>query len=204
MKTLLVYLIRNLVNGKLYVGQTSTSIAQRWREHKSNAVRGRKCALHSAIQKYGSASFSVEKLQECLTKEEMDFVEILYIALFKSRAPAGYNLTEGGDWVYDRTGSKLSSEHKEAIRRGNLGRKHPPCTEEYRRKQRESHLGHAHSEAHKQHQSEGLKRAYALGRATGMLGKKHSEETKSKLRGPRGPQKNARKVWSQARRDASF
>jgi len=165
-----IYLIRNLVNDKMYVGQTRNSLIRRWTEHKSSAKLMRECALAGALRKHGVDAFSIEPLHTCITKEEMDFVEMFYISLLETKAPKGYNLTDGGDYVFDRTGSILSPEHIAAIRRGTLGHKHPPRTEEWRKKQRISHLGQKPSEETKKKRSDGLRRAHASGK-WGTLGK---------------------------------
>lgn len=50
-----VYLIRNLVNGKCYVGKTELSVEHRWKEHQCYARNNYGNALvHKAIRKYGS------------------------------------------------------------------------------------------------------------------------------------------------------
>lgn len=38
---MIVYLIRNKLNGKGYVGQTIRSLEQRWPEHKAALIAGR-------------------------------------------------------------------------------------------------------------------------------------------------------------------
>lgn len=54
-----IYLIRNLVNGKGYVGKTQVTVAERFRNHKYDAKRGSICPLHRAMRKYGVECFSV-------------------------------------------------------------------------------------------------------------------------------------------------
>jgi group I intron endonuclease len=168
---MLVYLITNEATGKLYVGQTKQSMTRRLTEHRSNAKHGRRCALHAAINKYGREKFSITELHRCESKEEMDFTEMFYIALLGTKSPFGYNLTDGGEPVFDCTGRKLTSEHIAAIRRGTVGCKHPPRTAEWRRKQRESHLGQKATPEAIASRAAGLRRAWADGRMTGTRGK---------------------------------
>lgn len=47
---MLVYLVRNLVNGKVYVGKTTRTLAHRWCNHKSLARRDGTAFLQTAIR----------------------------------------------------------------------------------------------------------------------------------------------------------
>ena len=59
-----IYKITNLVNGKVYIGQ-SQDIYSRWKEHKY-ARNKRECfALYGAFKKYGLDNFSFEIVEEC-------------------------------------------------------------------------------------------------------------------------------------------
>lgn len=83
-----IYKIENLINGKIYIGQ-SIHIEKRWSEH----CKASSCSLISkAIKKYGKDNFSFQILEECsvdsLTKKESE-----YIAKYNSLAPNGYNIT---------------------------------------------------------------------------------------------------------------
>lgn len=125
-----VYLITNLITKKMYIGQTILSLEHRWGQHKSDSkrMRGPLHLVHS-IRKYGSEQFFMQLLHECETKEEMDFVEMFYIILLNTKAPNGYNLTDGGDGTQGFSGWKASEETKAKLRlRKNiwLGRKHKP------------------------------------------------------------------------------
>lgn len=48
-----IYKITNNINGKIYIGQTKTSIERRFISHKSAARRGINYILYKAIRKYG-------------------------------------------------------------------------------------------------------------------------------------------------------
>lgn len=90
-----IYKIQNIENNKIYIGQ-SIDIAQRWREHRSDALINRdNSILHKAIKKYGEFNFSYEIIEECL-KEKLDEREIYWIQYYNSMAPNGYNQTSGG------------------------------------------------------------------------------------------------------------
>lgn len=91
-----IYKITNLINGKVYIGQTYRTLAKRWSEHR----KPRSCCsyLRHAIEKYGPESFQLEQLASCVSKVNADFVEQLLIAEYRSTdAEHGYNLTLGGE-----------------------------------------------------------------------------------------------------------
>ena len=112
-----VYLLTNTVTGKLYVGQTTVGLKHRWGQHKSDTkrMRGPHHLVHS-MRKHGHEVFIMELLHECETKEEMDFVEMFYIAFLNTKSPNGYNLTDGGDGTQGRSGWKASEETKAKLR----------------------------------------------------------------------------------------
>ena len=89
---MIVYKITNLLNGKVYVGQTVRTLEARIDQHK----RRTKSAISQAIGKYGWENFKVEVLEECETQEELNEREKFWIKFFDCIAPKGYNLNEGG------------------------------------------------------------------------------------------------------------
>lgn len=115
-----IYVIRNLLNGKLYVGQTTRGVAQRWRGHIKGLVVGRTYhGLKGAMMKYGIDNFSLELLDTADTREELDAKERAWIASLGSLVPGGYNLKDGG-----QEGSSYSAESRERNRQAQLGKKH--------------------------------------------------------------------------------
>ena len=90
-----VYKITNKVNGKIYIGQTSRSIEERFFEHKRDAFRetNSKRPLYSAIRKYGIDAFSIELIEETENPLEREKYWIEYFGSFKN----GYNATVGGE-----------------------------------------------------------------------------------------------------------
>lgn len=95
-----IYLLRCVVNEKLYVGQTKQVVIYRWRAHVHDALhrRGRvHCpALRNAIRKHGASTFEIYVLDKCESQEDANIRERAWIAELKCRAPDGYNLDEGG------------------------------------------------------------------------------------------------------------
>ena len=90
-----VYKYTNLINGKVYIGQTKTSLIKR---AGSNGKGYRGCRhFYSAISKYGWENFIPTILKDNLTKKQADFFEIYYINKYQStNSKNGYNLSTGG------------------------------------------------------------------------------------------------------------
>ena len=85
------------MSDKIYIGQTVRTIKQRLQEHICDAQRGSNYAIHNAIRKYGGKHFKTEEICRCKSKELIDRCEIFCIKYFKSKAPCGYNLADGGE-----------------------------------------------------------------------------------------------------------
>lgn len=94
-----IYKITNLINSKSYIGQ-SINIEKRWYEHKYKSQCENDSSFNSilymAFRKYGIDNFKFEVLEELKTIEELDRKEQYYIKLYKTIAPNGYNILEGG------------------------------------------------------------------------------------------------------------
>jgi len=89
-----LYIIRNTVNDKVYIGKTYNTIEQRFKEHKQDAKRGIENKFYNAIRKYGNDKFYIEliaQFEEGILEEK----EIEYIAKYDSYHN-GYNSTLGG------------------------------------------------------------------------------------------------------------
>lgn len=100
----IIYKIENITNGKVYIGQTITPLAQRMSKHYSKAKTIENLTgIDAAIKLYGKENFKVEILEEC-SPEELDEKERYYIQLYDSYNN-GYNLTLGGQ---DGIGSKIN------------------------------------------------------------------------------------------------
>ncbi len=136
----IIYLALNVVRCKAYVGQTVTSIRERWRYHLYHAKRDYQYPLYHAIRKYGEGAFVVVKLNEAWTRCELNEQEVKYIWSLKTLWPHGYNLDPGGK---GRSGFKHSEETKRKISVGNKGR---ILSAETRQKISRSHFGICPSE----------------------------------------------------------
>ena len=86
-----IYKIENLINHKIYIGQ-SIQIERRLQKHKTIKDD---LYIHRAIQKYGVDNFSFEVIQEC-DQQQLSQREIYWIDFYNSLIPNGYNMIPGG------------------------------------------------------------------------------------------------------------
>jgi group I intron endonuclease len=92
-----VYVIKNQINGKIYVGQTSRGTRRRWVQHVSDCHRGLDLYLYRAMRKYGQENFSIEVIDHAQTREELDSLEHFWVEKLGARdSSVGYNMKEGG------------------------------------------------------------------------------------------------------------
>lgn len=92
-----IYKITNDVNGKVYIGKTSSSLERRWKEH-IGSIGKRDCKdrpLYRAMNKYGVEHFSIEAVEQC-TNVNASERERYWISYYNSYHN-GYNATYGGD-----------------------------------------------------------------------------------------------------------
>lgn len=152
-----IYLIRNKVNNKCYVGQAAKYVSKnnqkwgtngRWKSHIREAFgdcRDHCLLLNQALRKYGIEAFEVTTLCECYL-EDMNENEKKYMEEYNSRVPHGYNLREGGS--------------------------NGKASEESRRKQGESRKGIKHNEQRKNNIGKGQ-----LGNRRGTKARKNPEDS---------------------------
>lgn len=93
-----IYKITNLINGKIYIGQTIQSIRDRWYRHVGNSKwlsqDENNMAIKRAIRKYGKNNFSLELIETC-RREDLNDKEKYWIQYYDSYTN-GYNSTLGG------------------------------------------------------------------------------------------------------------
>lgn len=103
-----IYIIKNIVNDKVYVGQTKVSLKLRFQNHLSAVRNGKDYIIGKAIRKYGEDKFYIELLEEC-TVEELNEREKYWIAFFNSTDNrSGYNISTGGNVI--RTTKELDKD----------------------------------------------------------------------------------------------
>lgn len=163
-----IYCIENLVNHKKYIGQ-SNNIEYRWKQHKYELNRGGhdNDYLQKSWNKYGGDNFDFYIIELCdITM--LDELEVYYIEFYETlNRDKGYNLTSGGS-----VNKQYSKEVCEKIRQALIGHK---VSEETRMKVSEHH-------------------ADVSGENHPMYGRKHSEESKEKMRQAGIGRPSARKI----------
>lgn len=93
-----VYFVTNLINGKIYCGQTCVGLSKRWGRHLNDAKSGVRRRFCAAVRKHGEQAFKVEEVEKGLTKEQANAAEKFWIKeLNLTDRYAGYNMTEGGE-----------------------------------------------------------------------------------------------------------
>lgn len=142
-----IYLIRNLFNGKAYVGQTIQSVRRRFSRHHFEARQGSPCPIHAAIRKYGFENFEAIRLLECHF-ELLDEMEGYFIKKFNTHADLGYgyNLNFGGN---TRLGTHHSEATKRLMRESHIGKKYGPHSAEAKLKMSVRKKGKTLSTEHK-------------------------------------------------------
>lgn len=90
-----VYLL-TFPNGKSYVGIASNP-QRRYRQHELSAENGKRYAISNAWRKHGKPTMRIMATAESY---EMAYVlEQLYVLGHNSKAPNGYNMTDGGEAI---------------------------------------------------------------------------------------------------------
>ncbi len=153
---MIIYLISNTINEKVYIGQTTTNLEVRWKQHckRSKQLNIKNPSHFSlAIRFYGTECWEFSILEEIDNKELLNEREIFWIDYYNS-FNNGYNSTTGGRKYFNHT-----EKTKRLIAESHKGENNP-------------FFGKKHSEETKKIISEkgiGNKKA---------CGYKHSEETK--------------------------
>jgi hypothetical protein len=150
-------------DGRVYVGQTKKTLAQRKADHAFRArVNDQRTAFQVAILELGGVNaFTWEQIDTFNGKEELEQKEKYWTAYYKADDPAyGYSGQSGG--IHFTASTETRKKMSDAL-------KHHPVTEETRRKISEGNKGKPKSPEHCRNSSEGHK------------GIRHTEEAKRKI-----------------------
>jgi group I intron endonuclease len=210
-----IYSIRNLVNGKVYVGQAfgERGLYQRYSSHICALKKGKDSKhLQRAWDKYGDEVFEFEVLVdlgslvmgEISPQTIVDEHEQYFIWIFRSyERKFGYNLhnkARGRGRVTEETKKRISERNKgkklseEAKRKMSLARIGKVCSQETKKKIGEANSGRAKSEetlrrmslSHKgQNKGGTLSEEHRMKIAQSLRGKPKSEEHKLAMRVPK-------------------
>lgn len=176
-----IYVIKNKVNNKVYIGQTWSFPNKRFQNHLRDR-KGECPKLFNALNKYGRSVFYIEPLAFCENQIDADKSESLLIQLFSS-IRNGYNTKEGGrggkhsylskqKMSKARLGKRKTNEHKRNIGLSNTGKLR---SEETKRKLSLVNSGKSLSKEHKKKIAKTL-----LGNQR-RKGKSNSTEVKRKI-----------------------
>jgi hypothetical protein len=114
-----IYIITNSATSKVYIGQHKGNSLKKYLQTKlsdASKHRGGQSRLYNSMRKHPKDVWAIEPLMEVETKEELDRLERLLIALYDTRNPeVGYNICRGGE---GRT-APLSPEEKAKLKANN-------------------------------------------------------------------------------------
>ncbi len=179
---MIIYKLENKINGKIYVGQTQREISQRLATHLHA-----KTYIGNVLKKYGLQSFTISIIDYADDKNVLTEKEIFWIKTLKCKFPDGYNLTDGGEGLFNP-----SEVTKQRLRLSHMG-KHP--TDKTRKKMSENNSGelnHFFGKIHSDETRKKMAKAW-VGRVISVEARKNmsrvkkgkhlSEEQKQKRRG---------------------
>jgi len=194
-----IYKLTHKDSGKVYIGQ-SKHLKRRLNEHKrcenSEDKKGSQSVVRRAIKKYSFDAFDFEIILYCQEGEYMNMMETKLIQFYDCLVPKGYNVRDGGNKVF------MSEEGRKRISKANSGRivsektrlklsesgkkayLNNPRGDEWNQKLSIALTGKKKSEEHILKISERRKEFIKNNpdSVKNMLGKKHSDETKQKMR----------------------
>lgn len=178
----IIYLAKNKINGKVYVGQTVSKLSIRKNSHNHDSKNDKTVIFHNALKKYGDSSFEWIKLDEAVSLVDLNMKEKYWIKFYRSTdCRYGYNMTDGGEGTQGR---KLSTNTKAAISKSMKGK---ALSDDHKKKLHNAHQGKERSKEVGEAISKSLKgRVFTdewkenLRRA--RIGKVHTEQTKQKMR----------------------
>ena len=108
-----IYIIKNKINNKVYIGKTIQNIKDRWYKHLdkwSNCTK-----LKSAMNELGRNNFYIEILEDNIPYSSLDYKEKYYIDYYNS-IENGYNIKNCNSNFKGRSYHKISEEIKNRIR----------------------------------------------------------------------------------------
>ena len=169
-----IYKIENIFNKKCYIG-SAVSLRIRWNKHKNDLRKNIHINKHlqSAWNKYGKEGFNFDVLEEVLEKSKLVEREQHYI----DKINPSYNMcpTAGSSLGYHPVRTKEANEKR------SLALMNRKFSDEHKRKISESHKGKIFTKEHRQNLSD-AKRDKCLGSNNHFYGKKHTEETREKMK----------------------
>ena len=115
-----IYMHRNKINNKVYIGQTCQAPEKRW--GKNGIGYNKSPKFWHAIQKYGWDNFEHIILFQNLTAEQADEIEQKLIVLYNANGENGYNIQSGGRCLTNAEKAQQNL-HDGLVKRWTLERK---------------------------------------------------------------------------------
>lgn len=150
---MIIYMITNDVNNKVYIGQTTKSLKDRIMGHRNSMVSGVKTHIYNAMRKYGWEHFTFHVIDHAETQEELDRLEEFYIQKYDA-IRSGYNMAPGGS-TNPMTSPIVAAKHAQSMKDPEVRQRIGKSV-----KRTLAAQGGPSAEAH-QHMSEARKRLYA-------------------------------------------
>lgn len=177
-----IYMLKNKINEKIYIGQTIRNVEKRLEEHRK---KSRCIAIYNAIQIHGWENFE-QDWYEC-PDEDLNFDEDFLVREMGTLAPDGYNIREGGGSrgkhseesrnkmrkPKSETHAKNISEATKGEKNHNFGKKADDKTREKLSEAKKGEKNHMWRKSHTDESNQKNREAH--------LGKTSSDETKQKL-----------------------
>lgn len=127
-----IYVIKNRITQKEYVGLTTLTIEVRWKQHSWYGLEKKlNRPLYRSMRKHGIDAFSIEQIERCSTLTELIDKERYWIKKLNTMSPNGYNLTSGGEVFGGARSTKRAQEVCDKLSARLMGH---PVSEETKRK----------------------------------------------------------------------
>ena len=154
---MIIYKAENILNNKIYIGQTTKTLEKRKQAHLNKVKNGSQFYFHSAIRYHGEDNFVWSIIDTANSIQELNEKENYWIEYYKSYK-YGYNCTKGDNnpMNHDITKlkhdkkmrspevrAKISSSMKQLIANGKM------FSEEHRKKISQKLKGNKHFQGHK-------------------------------------------------------
>jgi len=148
-----IYKVTNILNNKVYIGQTIQILKRRKQHHYSDAYRNiDNYHFHNALRKYNEGDFIWEILEDNVAKNILNDKETYYINKYNS-VKLGYNMRSFGEvqsgWKHSKSSKKKMAEATKVslLKKGhpNKGKK---WSRETRQRMSDSHKGKTLTESH--------------------------------------------------------
>lgn len=177
-----VYMIKNLVNGKIYFGKTENSFNTRY--NGNIAKHTHNDHLKRSIEKYGIENFEInEQFDIAYTEDDLYDLEDMYMCIYNTLdSKYGYNKRRSGS---KRKGcGKFSDETKQRMSEAKKGKTFSEETKKLWSQQRTGegnpNFGKHWDEQHRKQIGDSVSKAVS-GEKNPMYGKKQTEEAKKKI-----------------------